>query len=220
MAEHITEEQQVEAIKTWWKENGIAVVAGLLIGFGALFGWRYYSDYKDTQAGEASGLYESMQQKIKLGQADDARLQAEKIISEYPRTPYAAMAALATAKQAAVSNKMDEARKHLQWVLDNSRQPQFVHSARLQLIAVMLNAGEHDAALALLAAVKPGGYAAAYEEMKGDILLAKGDSKAAHEAYDKALQAEGLGAQQRRIVQVKFDDTIPNMSGSNAGVEK
>lgn len=220
MAEHITEEQQVEAIKSWWKENGVAVVAGLVIGFGALFGWRYYTDYKDAQAGAASSLYESVQQKIKLGQTDDARLQADKIIAEYPRTPYAAMAALTAAKQAVVSNNMDEARKQLQWVLDNSRQPQFVHSARLQLMAMMLNAAEYDAALGLLATVKAGGYAAAYEEMKGDILLAKGDSKAAHEAYDKALQAEGLGAQQRRIVEVKFDDTIPDMSGSNVGVEK
>jgi predicted negative regulator of RcsB-dependent stress response len=220
VAEHLTEEQQVEAIKTWWKENGVAVVAGLIIGFGALFGWRYYNDYRDAQAGTASSLYESVQQKIKLGQADDARLQAEKIVAEYPRTPYAAMAALTAAKQAAASNNMDEARKQLQWVLDNSRQPQFLHGARLQMAAIMLNGAEYDAALSLLASAKPGGYAAAYDEMKGDILLARGDSKAAHEAYDKALQAEGLGAQQRRVVQAKFDDTMPNMSGSNAGVEK
>lgn len=220
MSEHITEEQQVEAIKTWWKENGVAVVAGLVIGFGALFGWRYYNDYRDAQAGAASSLYESVQKKIKLGQADDARLQAEKIISEYPRTPYAAMAALAAAKQAAAGDNMEEARKQLQWVLDNSRQQQFEHSARLQLAAVMLNGAEYDAALNLLATAKPGGYVAAYEEMKGDILLAKDDSKAAHESYDMALKAEGLGAQQRRIVQAKFDDTMPDMPGSNAGVEK
>jgi predicted negative regulator of RcsB-dependent stress response len=220
VAEHLTEEQQVEAIKTWWKENGIAVVAGLIIGFGALFGWRYYNDYRDAQSSEASVLYEGMQQKLKLGQADEASLQAGKIIDDYPRTPYAAMAALAAAKQAADANNMEEARKQLQWVLDNSRQPQFLHSARLQLAAIMLNATEYDAALSLLAAVKPGGYAAAYAEMKGDILLAMGKGKVAHEAYDKALQAEGLGAQQRQIVQMKFDDTMPNMSGSNAGVEK
>lgn len=220
MSEHITEEQQVEAIKTWWKENGVAVVAGLVIGFGALFGWRYYNDYRDDQASAASSLYESVQQKIKLGQADDARQQAEKIIGEYSRTPYAAMAALAAAKQAAASDNMEEARKQLQWVLDNSRQPQFEHNARLQLVAVMQNAAEYDAALSLLATAKPGGYAAAYEEMKGDILLAKGDSRAAHDAYDVALQAEGLGAQQRRIVQAKFDDTMPHMSGPDAGVEK
>jgi predicted negative regulator of RcsB-dependent stress response len=220
VAEHLTEEQQVEAIKTWWKENGVAVVAGLIIGFGALFGWRYYNDYRDAQAGAASSLYESVQQKIKLGQADTARQQADKIVAEYPRTPYAAMAALAAAKQAAASNNMDEAREQLQWVLDNSHQPQFLHSARLQLAAIMLNDAEYDAALSLLASAKSGGYAAAYDEMKGDILLARGDSKAAHEAYDKALQAEGLGAQQRRIVQAKFDDTMPNMPGSSAGVEK
>lgn len=220
MSEHITEEQQVEAIKAWWKENGVAVVAGLVIGFAALFGWRYYNDYKDEQAGAASSLYESVQQKLKLAQTDDARQQAEKIIAEYPRTPYASMAAFAAAKQAAGNGNMDEVRKQLQWVLDNSRQPQFVHNARIQLAAIMLNSAEYDAALSLLSKVKAGGYAAAYEEMKGDILLAKGDKGAAHKAYDMALQSEGMGAQQRRIVQVKFDNTVSNMSDSNAGVEK
>lgn len=220
MAEHITEEQQVEAIKTWWKENGVAVIAGLVIGFAALFGWRYYNDYKDTQAAAASVMYESVQQKISLRQIDEARVQAEKIISEYPRTPYATMAALAAAKQAFATDNMDAARKHLQWVLDNSRQQQFLHSARLQLLALMLNAGEYDAALSLLATVKTGGYAAAYEEMRGDLLIAKGDRAAAHEAYNLALQTEGLGTQQRQVVQAKFDDTTSVISTEKAGGEK
>ncbi|MDT8404067.1 YfgM family protein [Sulfuriflexus sp.] len=220
MAEHLTEEQQVEAIKTWWKENGIAVVAGLIIGFGALFGWRYYLDYRETQSIEASGIYESMQQKFKLGQADDASLLASQIISDYPRTPYATMAALAAAKQAAVKMNMQQARKQLQWVLDNGRQPQLLHTARLQLAAIMLNAAEYDAALGLIAAAGPGGYAGLYEEIKGDVLLARGERNAAHEAYDRALQAEGLGAQQRQVVQMKFDDTRPSMSIADAGVEK
>ena len=220
MAEHITEEQQVEAIKAWWKENGVAVVAGLVIGFAALFGWRYYNDYKDEQAGAASVLYEGVQQNLKLGQADEVLSQADKVITEYPRTPYASMAALTAAKQAAASGKMDVARSQLQWVLDNSRQPQFVHTARIQLASIMLNGAEYDAALNLLDKVKAGGYAAAYEELKGDILLAKGDKSAAHAAYDLALQSEGLGAQQRRIVQMKFDNTMLSMPASGVGVEK
>ena len=220
MAEHITEEQQVEAIKTWWKENGIAVIAGLILGFGALFGWRYYNDYKDEQAGAASVLYESLQQKISLGQPDAAISMAEKLVAEYPRTPYASMAALAAAKQAASNGNMELTRSQLQWVLDKSRQPQFIHNARLQLAAVMLSSAEHDAALALLTGVKSGGYAAAYEEMKGDILLAKGDKNAAHAAYDLSLQSEGLGTQRRRIVQIKFDNTVSSMSVPSSEVAK
>lgn len=220
MAEHITEEQQVEAIKTWWKENGVAVIAGLLIGFGALFGWRYYNDYKDQQAAEASSLYETMQQQLALNKADAAKAEADKLMTEYKGTAYAAMAALATAKQAAKMNNMDEARVSLQWVLDNGSQAQFQHMARLLLAAIMLNAKEYDAVLSLLAAAKAGGFVAAYEETKGDALLAKGDSEAAHQAYDKALQAEGLAAQQRKIIQAKFDNTMPVMSGSDSGVTK
>ena len=36
-----TDEEKVEAIKGWWKENGISVVGGLALGLAAVFGWLF-----------------------------------------------------------------------------------------------------------------------------------------------------------------------------------
>jgi len=52
-----TEEQQVEAIKDWWKENGKAVIIGAVVGLGGLFGWRYYQDSVIQASETASQSY-------------------------------------------------------------------------------------------------------------------------------------------------------------------
>ena len=41
---HRTEEEQVEAIKTWWKANGTSVIVGVVLGVAVIFGVRYWFD--------------------------------------------------------------------------------------------------------------------------------------------------------------------------------
>ena len=209
MADHLTEEQQVEAIKKWWKENGMAVIAGLVIGALALFGWRGWLEHQDDKAAEASALYGEFQKSLIANKTDSIEKLKSDLFAEYKSTPYAALAALAAAKKSVETNNIKSAKNDLQWVLDNTRQNQIQHTARVRLISLMVNDAEYDAALALLAVENTGGYAAVYEDLRGDIYVAKGDTTAAHAAYDKALQSEGLSPTARDIVKVKYTDTKP-----------
>ena len=214
MADHLTEEQQVESIKKWWKENGMAVIAGLVIGSLALFGWRGWNEYQETRAAEAFVLYSDFQKSLVANDADSMTKLKSQLLADYKATPYAPLAALAAAKKAVEDNDMKSAKDSLQWVLDNTRQNQIQHTARVRLVALMVNDVEYDAALALLAVKNTGGYTAVYEELRGDILLAKGDVAAARAAYDKALQSDGLSPEGRDAVSVKYADT------QSAAVEK
>ena len=67
---YTTEEQQVEAIKKWWKENGKAVVIGAIIGLGGLYGWRYYQAEQDQQMERASDAYVQVVEAMTTKQAD------------------------------------------------------------------------------------------------------------------------------------------------------
>ena len=40
MENYDSEQEQVEDIKKWWKENGRSVIAGLVIGLGGMVGWK------------------------------------------------------------------------------------------------------------------------------------------------------------------------------------
>ena len=211
MADHLTEEQQVEAIKKWWKENGMAVIAGLVIGSLALFGWRAWGEHQDTKAAEASAIYGEFQKNIFSNNNEEIEKLNTQLSIDYIGTPYAALANLAVAKKAVADNDMAKAKSSLQWVLDNTKQSQVQHTARIRLLALMINDAEYDAALALLAIKNAGGYAGVYEELRGDILLAQGDKAGAYAAYDKALQSDGLSPEARDAVSMKYADAKPTV---------
>lgn len=206
MSEHLTEEQQVEAIKDWWKENGISVVLGLLIGFGGLFGWNYWKDYREDKTSEASAVYQQLLTDLQANKTDAAKGQAEILVNEYSSTPYATLGAFSLAKTALEANDMASAKTRLQWVLDNTHQEQFRHTARLRLARVLLSSNEVDAADTLIKDVKADAYVGPYAELHGDIALLRGDRQAARAAYTTALEASAEDNNQRTAIQGKLDD--------------
>ena len=70
MEAYETEEQQVEAIKSWWKENGKAVVIGGVVGIGAILGWKYYQSSQITAKETASAAYERALTALQASGAD------------------------------------------------------------------------------------------------------------------------------------------------------
>ncbi len=51
------EEQQVEAIKRFWKQNGTSILAGIAIGLAGLYGFRAYQDNQLAQIEAQSSQY-------------------------------------------------------------------------------------------------------------------------------------------------------------------
>lgn len=209
MAEHLTEEQQVEALKQWWKENGMSVVIGLLIGFAALFGWNYWNDYRDEQGARASVIYQQLLTDLQANKAEAVQQQADSLRNEFSKTPYATLAAMAQARLAVEKGELDAAAAHLQWAMANTRQDQLQHTARLRLARVLIAAGKPDEVDNLLAKARPGAYAAAYAEVSGDAAVARGDLAAAREAYQRAMSTAGDDQQFSNAVRLKLDDIAP-----------
>ena len=75
-----TEEEQVEAIKKWWSENGKSIIAGIIIGIAAIFGWRGYENHAAMQAKSASTLYEQLLVASRKNDAENMRKFANSII--------------------------------------------------------------------------------------------------------------------------------------------
>ena len=204
MNDYVTDDEQVEKIRQWWKENGSSVIAGLVIGVGGLFGWRYWVDYRDNQAAQASEHFERMVQAIEQGQDAQAIDEARAILDEYGSTAYAAMARLALARAQADQGQYEEAASALQALIDERPDRAIEMLARKRLAAVQLQLKQLDQALATLAVEFPPAYAAGFEELRGDVLLAKGDAAAAREAYTRARLAQPPSADPR-LLQQKID---------------
>ncbi|WP_251357896.1 tetratricopeptide repeat protein [Kangiella sp. TOML190] len=172
-----TEEQQVEAIKNFWKENGSAIILGAIIGFGGLFGWRYYQDQQRVQAEQASEAYAAAMQSIQAGQTENPQFveQANQLIKDYADSSYASMAALKLAQQYVEQNKLDEAAEQLRWVADKGNST-YKATATIRLARVLLQ----------------------QEKFAEAVTVAKSVTADAHQATSKYIQAEALLGQDKK----------------------
>ena len=202
MEVYTTEEQQVEVIKSWWKENGTSVLAGTVIGLVGLFGWRYYNELQQTNQEAASQAYNAMT--AQLAKGDDAALeQAKSFISAHQGDAYAELAALQLAAAAVKAGKLDLAAEQLTLVAasgDESIKP----IAALRLARVLKDQGKADEALAQLGKINNDAFKAQVAEVRGDVLLGQGKPEEARDAYQVAADAGGL--QSSAELKLKMDD--------------
>lgn len=208
METHTTEEQQIAALKSWWKENGSSIVTGIVLGLAVLFGAKAWFAYQERNAQNASNVYMVMMNALETGDAAQVTERAGLLISEFSDTPYAAFAALALAKLKLGEGELEAAQAQLQWALDHSDSDVIGNIARLRLARVLVARGELDAAGQLLEQVSPGSaFDALYTEVRGDIYSARGDAVLANDAYQQALASTAPDAPGRQLLQLKFDNT-------------
>jgi predicted negative regulator of RcsB-dependent stress response len=203
-----TEEQRIEHIKAWWKENASSVITGLLLGLAVLFGAKSWFAYQNRKAEEASNIYVTMTSAFARGDENLVTDRAGVLISDYSSSPYATLAALMLAKLKLDHGELQAAHAQLQWALDKSASAALRPLLRLRLARVMVAEGKLDEAGTLLAQSTPDkAYAPLYDELKGDIDAARGAADKARSEYALALAALPPESAERRLVQLKFENT-------------
>lgn len=216
MAEHIAEAQQVEQIKNFWKNYGKPIMAGVALGLVVMFGWRYWQQHVALENAQASAAYEHLLRSLETDDMQAVKKEAETIISDYAKTPYAQQAAMVLARIAVYEGDYDQASARLQWVINQSKIPALKQAARLRLARVQLAEKNYDDALKTLETVDDPAYKMAVYEIKGDVLAAKGDRKGAETSYRAALDELSKADFSYPLLQMKYDDLV----GSDAIYQK
>lgn len=200
-----TEEQQIEAIKKWFNENGRSIVVGLVIGIACIVGWNGWQSYKTEQAREASDLFQGMLLAVDKNNGDSILKLGERIKDNYANSPYADFARFFLAKQQVESGNLEAARNELHGVLADSSDPSIKNIARLRLLRILFAEGKNDEALELINGFdvsSSGKFEAAYEELKGDAYVALGKDREARSAYKRSLD---LG-RNSKFLELKMED--------------
>ncbi len=206
MDRYVTDEERFEALKTWWKENGKAVIAGAIFGLLGLVGWRYWQGYVKAQAEQASAAFQHLLSQVADNKKEAAEQGIKRIIDRFEKSPYAAFAALMMAKLYVEGNDLAKAKEQLQWVLDHASQEEIKRVARLRLARLFLAEGKADKASSLLNETENALSLPSYYELKGDSLLAQGKTEEARNAYLQALALGGSAGGQAAILQMKLND--------------
>jgi predicted negative regulator of RcsB-dependent stress response len=199
MERYETEEQQVEAIKGFWKENGTAIIVGIGIGLAGLFGWQQYNDMviedKETQSIAFQSILESID-------SEEGILKAEAFTKENSDSGYALLTSLVAAQKAAEDKNFDAAKLHLNMAVSNSPNVAVADLAKIRLARVESQLGDTAGALATLDSVQSASYRDQVQEVKGDIYVATKEFDKAKAAYDAVLAEQP----QNRIVEMKLSN--------------
>ncbi|MET1219716.1 MAG: tetratricopeptide repeat protein [Glaciecola sp.] len=198
MEQFATEEQQVEAIKRFWKENGLAIVIGAILGLGALWGWRYY-DESQIQAKESAS--ESYQQLVTSLTAESGPEVFTEFLETNSGTTYSTLASLIAAQTAVNEGALASAAETLVTAARDAQDPTLTDLVNLRLARVYYGLEQYDDALSALANIETTAFTATVAATRGDVLVAKGDFAAATNAYQAS-----LAAQADSNVQMRLDD--------------
>ena len=200
---NLSDEEQVDALKNWWKENGRSVVGGVVIGLGLVFGWQAWTQHQTRVAGQASSQFEQLQQSLAAGAYESADKQAEGIIAEFGGSAYATFATLDATKVKLSQGDTAASMAQIKTVADSAGDESLRQIARLRMARIMLSEGQLDSAAATIADNVDGSFRGEFAELRGDLALARGSRADARSAYQEALDNQVSNAS---LVQMKMDD--------------
>ena len=205
MALHESEREQIEAIQRWWRENGRSVLLGVVAALALVVGWQQWQSYQERQAQAASAGYQAFLTALNAGDDAAAVAQVESLRGEHPGSAYAVLASMELAARRAEIGELEAGVGDLEWALAHADTDAMRQLARLRLARLRLAMDDPQAALGVLEPVPEGAYAAAFQEVRGDALAARGEADAALQAYDAALTAAELPAGWREMIRMKRD---------------
>ena len=196
MEAYRTEEEQIDAVKRWWKEKGLLVLVAIALVVVGYFSWQYYEHNNDQYVDNASVLYQELQdvngqlaEKLDESTLLTAHRLADQLKADYSNSPYAQFAALINARLYVENHELVKAEKELRWVLDHAPDKEITGITELRLARVLTAEDKPDQAIKLINKKRSPIMQVGFDELHGDILRVKGEISAARQAYEKAQQA-------------------------------
>lgn len=204
LTEYLTEQEQIQQLKSWIKQYGLTVLAGILIAVFITSSWQYWQRYRYKILTHASAVYDEMLTMRAQNNAHGTVVQANKLMTHYPKTPYAVMAALVLSRNAIVDKNYPEAIKQLNWAKNHTKNPSIQQIVRIRIARILIAQKKPNDALAILKVTDDKNFLGMVDEVRGDAYLAQNDVPSARKAYQLALQELPHADISRPILQMKF----------------
>ena len=201
----LQEQEQLEALKAWWKDNRNQLLGMLLIVLVATGGWRGWQYYQHQQAEQAASLYQQFIAQLASNDAKRINDAAAAVTDKFASTAYAARAALLAAQVNEQEKDLARAKTQLQWVIDHAAEATLQDVARLRLAAILLDEKNYADALKQLEAKHPDSFDGLYADLRGDVLSAQGKTEEARSSYKLAYEKIDAQSMYRNLIQMKLD---------------
>ncbi len=206
MEEYLSEREQWDQIKAWLRDNGLWIIAGVVVGAAGLGGWHWYQEHIDSVGAEASTKYTQVIEAFGKGDRTQAFVLVGELERDYPSSPYVDQVKLMAARVYVDDGDLNKAAAELQAVTEHSKDSELALLARLRLARVQIAQKKPDAALATLNGLKSGAFEPRYHEVLGDAYYAKGDKTSALKEYLSARVGDLGGSLDIQGLDLKIND--------------
>ncbi len=200
-----TEEEQVEALKRWWKANGTSTIAGIVTALVLITGWNLWRSHQRDTANQASAYFQQLLTDSGEKKHESVEQMSQQINAQAGSTLYADMSKLFVAKTKVEQGDSEAAKMILQGLMNSSSNDEVKNIARIRLVRLMLATQEYEKGLQTIAQVdasKSDGFSATYDELTGDLYVALGRLGEARTAYQNAKRNGAVSP----LLAIKIDD--------------
>lgn len=201
----LQEQEQVDALKSWWKENGKWVIAALVLVLLGFAGMQFWKSHQTQQAGEAAKLYAEVEKQTLSSDPKRINDAVAALVDKFGSSAYAPRAQFLAVQANLQAKDVSRAKTQLQWVIEHAGETGLQDTARLKLASILLDEKNFDEALKQLDATHPEAFTGLYADLKGDVLSAQGKTDEARAAYKQALDKIDAKSMYRNLVQLKLD---------------
>jgi len=224
-----TDDEQIEAIKNWWNENGRSTVVTIVLAIAGVVGWQQWQDSRQQSRQNAAQEYQELLDAVQAPEKTASQLTTAEHLAgglkeKYSSSTYAHFAALHMAKLHVEQDQLASAREQLQWILDNGApDPAITSLARLRLARVVLAESGAEQALSLIENVEAGAYRSSYAEFKGDLYDELGKLDLAEQQYglakESASAAAGAAANANPLLEMKYKSAVRRLAKNSPAAE-
>ncbi|MEM8767513.1 MAG: tetratricopeptide repeat protein [Pseudomonadota bacterium] len=202
MSDYLTDEEQLDRLKKWWEQNGLMLAGAVALAVVGVVGWNWYGESRSAEVAAASDLYVAYLEAT----GTEQETIAETLAAEHSGTTYHALVLLRDAQRKSAEEDFEGALEPLEAALAVVREDSLADIIRLRMARLEQQLDRSEAALARLADVRSAGLRSQVQELKGDIHMARGERRLAHESYAAALEAAPEDAQPQ-LLELKVADT-------------
>lgn len=200
----LQEQEQLDALKAFWKQYGNLVTWVLVLALGAYAAWNAWQYWQREQGLKAGAMYEELDRAALANDADKAGRIFTDMKTQFAGATFTHQAGLLAAKVQFDQGKADAASASLAWVAEQAKDEELRTVARLRLAALQAEAKQFDEALKTLAAANAVGFEALVADRRGDVLTLQGKAEEAKAAYQTAYKAMSETVDYRRLIEAKL----------------
>jgi predicted negative regulator of RcsB-dependent stress response len=200
----LQEQEQLDALKAFWKQYGNLITWVLILALGALRPGTAGTGTSATRPPRPARCSTSSTVRSLAGDADKAGRIFNDLKDPLPAHGLAQQGGWPRPRLQFDKGQADAAKATLAWLVANATEDEYKTLARLRLAGVLLEAKQYDEALKQLDDAKAPAFEALVADRRGDILLAQGKPDAARQAFQAAWAAMDDKLDYKRLVEAKL----------------